>query len=419
MKQTVEKLSKLKIRQGFDKFLEKTLIYFNIKDKSELNKKLCIDIVQFINSSNSKVSIAYWILRKNCTQLEAEENKKIFANNFIESSYKHTNRRTVQHKHQTKNFSRGYSGYVIINDKKYYCRSQCEFIILKYLYKYYNDYRIEMEDKIFYLGDISYKPDFFMYKNNILCKVIEVKSNNKNLDDKYELFKKYFESIKIEYELIYDINLILKQNKDIKLECKEWKKDAFIECDMRGENNPRFGAVMSESTIEKIRQKAIERCENPEYTLKLSKSRKEAFKNNPQMAADISKRQKEKYEKIRQEKDLNDPIIECKCAICTNIFKKRTSSEKMTCSGKCTLEYNLKNNISINGYKIKIFNGINKYNGNIDLENINNVIKYLKENKLIPLNFGLNIQTINKYFNNFEQFKKELNDYNKNKKDGR
>ena len=49
---------------------------------------------------------------------------------------------------------------------------------------------------------------------------------------------------------------------------------------MVNELNPMYGETHSESTLEKIGKSSLERWENPEFRAKLSKKRKDYFRNN-------------------------------------------------------------------------------------------------------------------------------------------
>jgi len=276
MKEQIEKLSSLKIRRGFEKFIEKTLSFYNYKLDS-LTCETAREIVEFINKSNSKLHKAYWILRTDLTEEEYSRQIKEYSLSFVESSYKHSNRVQVRKVFLDNNFSYGYSGYEEINGKKFYCRSQCEFIVLHYLHSFYKlwdvDYSIEYEHSIFKINDTySYKPDFFVFFKNKLTKIIEVKDSKEFLNSEtHKLVKTYFENLKIEYEVIYNIPQILKLYPDIKVKVDKWKKNqATIYKDMRGENNPRFGIKLSDSGKKIVSDKAKERCKDPKYTQNLA-----------------------------------------------------------------------------------------------------------------------------------------------------
>lgn len=245
-KQELELLGKIKIRNGFDKFIPMAIHHFN---EHIITEDLAVKIIKFINNSNSKLSESYYILRKNMNHDEYIEQLELNRTIFVESCYKHTNRKNVQRKFQSRNYSRGYSGYTTINNKQYYCRSTPEFIYLQYFTKnLHENERLEMEDKIFHIGELSYKPDFFIYTDDILTKVIEVKNSVSGWDPKYGIFKTFFESIDISFEIVHNAELILKQNIEFNIKLNEWKLlNSKLNVSMAGSNNPNYGNHMTET----------------------------------------------------------------------------------------------------------------------------------------------------------------------------
>ena len=169
MKNTIEYISGMKLRKGYDKYIQKTIEYMNL-DVNELDNNNSIKIVKFINSSNSKLSDSYWILRSNFTESEYKIEQYKYISNFVESSYNKSNRINIHRKFRKKYNGMGYSGYVTFDDVKYFCRSKSEFIYISYLKKMYSDksYDIKYENCIFYIDNESYKPDYFIYNNNIV-----------------------------------------------------------------------------------------------------------------------------------------------------------------------------------------------------------------------------------------------------------
>ena len=247
-KEYLERLSKLRIRRGFEKWIPKTVEYFNILNDTVITEQVATKLVQFINGSNSKYGESYWILRKKMSYMEYNSKLKSLQAEFITSSYKNTNRRAVQHKFQMKNFSRGYSGYVVLNNKQYYCRSKSEFIYLMFMVmEQYTDtqYRIEVEDKIFHYNDESYKPDIFVYTNEILTHIYEVKSNLNDLVDKnskYNHFKPYFEKLNISFNYLGESSKILTEYPYINDKMEYWIATAVENHkNMKGKNNPNYG----------------------------------------------------------------------------------------------------------------------------------------------------------------------------------
>lgn len=69
------------------------------------------EVLKKIKSSNSPASDSYYIIHMGLTDLnEIEDVKNKYINSFVESAYKHTNKRKVSTKFTNSNKSRGYSG---------------------------------------------------------------------------------------------------------------------------------------------------------------------------------------------------------------------------------------------------------------------------------------------------------------------
>lgn len=323
-----------------------------------------------------------------------------------------------------KNKSFGYSGYIEIDGEKYFCRSLTECIYILYYKKIYKkpEYEIKMENKTFYYNEHSYKPDIFIYRNGILSKIIEVKysKNQFNYIDtvkKYEDFKNYFNKIGIDYEIVFKNNNILKDF-EIKDKVEYWKNnEAGINIDLRGDRNPMFGRKQSDDTKIEIGKKTKERCKSEVYLEKFKKSVKKTDEQKINCKNSALKR----YEKIRKNKLLLDPLEKRKCVICENEFECNKSSEKKTCRNSCTYKLKFKQGIiksaifdRTESYKNKIFNYLILYKKNILELNFNDFAEYinnLKKESKIPITLGIGNNTINKYFGNFENFKKQFKEY--------
>lgn len=316
------------------------------------------------------------------------------------------------------NRSRGYSGWVEIDGDNYYCRSSIEFIYLHHYlnkYKKENGYIIKMEDKIFFFNGLKYKPDIFLYHNNILIKIIEIKYNKKQFNDnfdKYNQFEEYAKKINIEYEIQYKNNKII--TPFIKDKLKKWiESNRSINID--GKNNPMYGMVHSEETKKLIGLKTKERFKDIEYVeyfksrVKKTEEQKENSRNSALKRHFIIK--KEKY----------GEIVDKKCIICGDYFKDYEKNKKITCKNSCSfkLKYS-EGKIKINpnpikSYSTKIIKYLYIYKD--DIIKINNFIEFyeyvnkLKKKSLIPKTLGLSENTINKYFKSFEAFKKEINKF--------
>lgn len=271
MLELLEKIASDKIRfKRFknEDYIHRACTYFNIN----LNNCTCTDannIVKFINQSNSKCHISYWILRTDLhldeIKLKVDEYKK----SFVTSSYKYVTRKTVSTKFTTKYKSRGYSGYTTVRNTQYYCRSKNEFLTIHYLDKILpNKYHIKYEGTVYVFGNISYKPDYFIYdENNKLIYVLEIKGSKQEIVDKYLYFQRELSKIDIKLDFIHDIQKVVRHNFDIQNKLKSWlNNNQHQQINHVGKNNPRYGTICSESTKQLIGQKARERSKDIQYT---------------------------------------------------------------------------------------------------------------------------------------------------------
>ena len=321
-----------------------------------------------------------------------------------------------------RNNSRGYSGWVYIGESKFYCRSSVEFIYLYHFigeYRKEDGYRVEMEKMIFQWGGEKYKPDFLIYKDNILVKVFEIKSDKNQAIregklEKYVIFKKYFNRLKIDFEICYKDSKIL--TSDISIKLNKWKGEIRT-TKLDGENNPMFGMRHSDESKSKIGQKTSERCKNPEYIifLKSRMIKTDSQKENIRVSA-IKRHDREKLEKHGQ-------TIIRKCIVCDSEFECREKSSKLTCKNSCTFKFRYKNGEIKNGgdgfksYKTRIIKCLSHFSNDIKELNIDEFILFVDQLKIkgdIPKTLGVSYNTITKYFNDFEILKKELN-YEDNK----
>lgn len=104
---------------------------------------------------------------------------------------------------------------------KVWLRSTYEYIIAKWLDKMNLNWKVE--EKVYKLSNgENYRPDFFIYENENLISIIEVKSryfNKDNREYKFHMLKKEYN---VECQLITDITKFT--NKTYHQELKEWKK---------------------------------------------------------------------------------------------------------------------------------------------------------------------------------------------------
>lgn len=327
-----------------------------------------------------------------------------------------------------KNRSRGYSGWVEIDGDRFYCRSSVEFIYIHHLLSIYSKqdgYSIKMENMIFEYKNEKYKPDFVIYNNNILVKIIETKSDKnqikrENKENKYEIFKDYFSKIKIDFEICYKDPKILTNEIDKKLEI--WKKETSS-ASMNGENNPMFGMKHSDESKRKIGLKTMERCESPKYLdfLKSKMKKSDDQRENCRISA-IRRREGEKIKNDIDRLEKYGQIVSKMCVICGSIFTDREKNTKETCKNSCTfkLRYS-RGEIKIGGdgfksFKTRIIKYLHPFKDVINKMNTSDFdlfVVSLKKSGIIPTTFGISSNTIAKYFDSLEGLKKEL-DYENN-----
>jgi len=117
-------------------------------------------------------------------------------------------------------------GYYIKKDgSKVWLRSTYEYIIAKWLDKLNIEWKIEVKCYKLSNGE-SYRPDFFIYENNILTTIIEVKSryfNKDNREYKFDLFKQDY---KLNCMIVTDITRYT--DKTYHQELKEWKQTRLL-----------------------------------------------------------------------------------------------------------------------------------------------------------------------------------------------
>lgn len=109
---------------------------------------------------------------------------------------------------------------------KVWLRSTYEYIIAKWLDKINVDWKVEVKSYKLKSGE-NYRPDFFIYKDDKLQSIIEVKSryfNKENREYKFHMLKEEYE---IDCLLITDITKFT--NKTYHQELKEWKELRSLE----------------------------------------------------------------------------------------------------------------------------------------------------------------------------------------------
>jgi hypothetical protein len=123
--------------------------------------------------------------------------------------------------------SKSIQGYYKKKDSsKVWLRSTYEYIMSKWLDKLDMDWKIEENCYVLSNGE-RYRPDFFVYENNILKIIIEVKSRYFNKDNREYKFHMFKEEYGLECMLITDITKFT--DKTYHQELKEWKLQRLLE----------------------------------------------------------------------------------------------------------------------------------------------------------------------------------------------
>ena len=318
---------------------------------------------------------------------------------------------------------RGYCGWYVNKDgKRIFLRSKKEYIYATYLDK--NNQHFLMEKTIFIIDGINYKPDFFIYDENYkkLLKIVEVKPSRKEAEPYFQ-FIEYFKAIGIEYEIEWGIDKI-KRRWITDTELKQWDKqylENYPQYNMSGELNPMYGMKHSEETKKKIGKQTKRYMADEKIKSKQIASIK-AFWNSEE-----AKKIKEKYAALRTaEAEKNNPVIVCKCVFCKKKFEKKLHEmagrtrdrKKETCSASCAQKYNWEiGKMKYHGdaqktYKTRIVKYLRLSSEIITGDNLENVVKKLKDSGLVPKHFSLNKSVIEKYFGSVENCRNEIQKYN-------
>jgi len=308
------------------------------------------------------------------------------------------------------NKNKGYIGYHTTWDGlKVFLRSKAEFIYACVLDEQKIPYKIECCTYI--INNRSYKPDFFIFADTnyqVVKKIVEVKGldDNKTALLSENQFKPYFTSIGILYEVVWkQRSAISKYNLESKI--KEWVDKSILNydnvCYMMGEKNPMFGKKHLDKTKQLISLKAKAR-QTLEYKEKCRESQKLYWESE---AGKVRKAHIAAYK--RNLALLKNPIITKTCKYCANFFKVKKLSKQDFCCATCTRRWKT---VNIENYLVK--NSSNMWRKNL-MTTINKIITYYdisleiflkkvdyyvgkaKEQKIIPLNKGITINTLEKY----------------------
>lgn len=314
---------------------------------------------------------------------------------------------------------RGYNGWhKTWDNKNVYLRSRLEYIYAKYLDM--NKIPYTLEDKIFIIDDKSYKPDFFINLNGKI-KVVEIKDSKIEKEEYLENFKSFFEGKDVEYEVLSfrDLKRIEKANN---INTNVWIEKCVSEnpgVDMRGNKNPHYGAKHSEAQKKLIGLKTKERFATIESRIAHSEKIKKSMDDNV----------RQKISQKRQSFSRKEyPEINKKCVVCEDVFivRKNTKKEnRQTCSRKCEFILNRGKHSFAKGeslshrYPIKLVKqGLIIFNSYEDIrrENWDSIVDRAKTEGLVSKNLGISVESIEKFFKSFNEYKEIVNE-SKNKKD--
>jgi hypothetical protein len=130
---------------------------------------------------------------------------------------------------KTINTERGVQGYFFneIKNKYVWLRSCYEYIFAKWLNENKIDWDVEIE--LFKVSEQeSYRPDFFLYENNNVSSIVEIKGYYKNRLWKVEKLKKLLKEKKVEVILIDNIKPYI-INSTYQKELKWWKINRLLQ----------------------------------------------------------------------------------------------------------------------------------------------------------------------------------------------
>lgn len=217
--------------------------------------------------------------------------------------------------------NRGYSGYY----KNIFLRSSYEYAYAKYLD--FNNLEWRYEEENFEIDGELYKPDFFIYQNNVLMKIIEIKSDvEEELKKGRKRVKGLQSKIGIKCELItYEQLKKIYKNMPYTLNSTitEWKNSEHttIQKVWNGEKNPHYGMKHSEETKKLIGLKTKQRWEEDGETKK-------------KMIEGLRKSGLSQKGKLKKAREIRN------CLICDKTFEVIKDHDNKFCSRGCAFVHN-------------------------------------------------------------------------------
>lgn len=218
--------------------------------------------------------------------------------------------------------NRGYSGFY----RGVFLRSSYEYAYVKYLD--FHNINWKYEEKQFSLTKQTYKPDFFIYSNGELKKIVEIKSQDKrSINKAIELLKEITQNFKIETELLtYKDLRFLYQSMPYSLNSviSEWNNSPLTKISKKiyGKNNPHFNHIHSPETKKII----------GEHTKNLWKTDSIAKRRMLEGLRKSGLVQKGKIKVPRENR---------KCQTCQRTFIALVTSTQRFCNQKCSGTHNI------------------------------------------------------------------------------
>lgn len=218
--------------------------------------------------------------------------------------------------------NRGYSGFY----KNVFLRSSYEYAFAKYLDHFKINWKYE--EKCYHISDKKYTPDFFIYSEDKLVKIVEVKSRNRKVIEKAKHLLKELSKMEnvetaiISYEQLLDLYRVMPYSLNSII--TEWinSPNTTINKKMSGKNNPHFNHSHTKRTKKII----------GEHTKKLWLSNPKARKRMIEGLRKSGAVQKGKIKTPREQRI---------CKRCKQKFITLITSPQIFCNQKCAAETNI------------------------------------------------------------------------------
>ena len=185
-------------------------------------------ISKYINLSYTNTRALFSILKVDIRKLEDSVTDKLkeSRSEHLKQLYKNRAGWFNNLERRSNKTNKGIQGYYYNKSKNSYVwqRSTYEFIYAKFLDRQNIDWDIEV--KTFQLSNTTYRPDFFIYENGELKKIIEIKGYWASGEIKTSELSKL---LNIDIVLIKDISPYIENNSNYSKQIKIWKKQRLLE----------------------------------------------------------------------------------------------------------------------------------------------------------------------------------------------